>query len=87
MTGNVGEWVWDWYNPSQDSLVTLNNPQGPLEGEGKISKGLSWFYDGLSEDGKPLQYGIHMPEVRYQSPRDTRNDGFGFRIVKNVPKE
>jgi sulfatase modifying factor 1 len=85
MTGNVGEWVSDWYNPEKDSLVSKHNPQGPPEGEGsyKISKGVSWFYETQSADGKPLEYGIHMPEVRYQSPKDTRNDGFGFRIAKD----
>lgn len=82
MTGNVSEWVSDWYNPMKDSLVSLTNPQGPQNGDSKISKGLSWFYAAHDEAGLPLEYGIHLPEVRYQSPKDTRNDGFGFRIVK-----
>ena len=83
MTGNVGEWVSDWYNPEKDSLVSKINPKGPPYGEYKISKGISWFYDSKDENGKPLEYGIYMPEVRYQSPRNTRNDGFGFRIAKD----
>ena len=83
MTGNVGEWVFDWYNPEKDSLVTNVDPQGPQDGNDKISKGVSWFYATQGTDGKPLEYGIHMPEVRYQSPIDTRNDGFGFRIAKD----
>ena len=83
MTGNVSEWVSDWYNPEKDSLVSNTNPQGPPDGEDKISKGVSWFYNTQDEDGNPLKYGIHMPEVRYQSPPDTRNDGFGFRIARD----
>lgn len=83
MTGNVSEWVSDWYNPEKDSLVSNIDPQGPADGEEKISKGVSWFYRATDDKGKPLKYGIHMPEVRYQSPRETRNDGFGFRIVKD----
>ncbi|WP_285653015.1 SUMF1/EgtB/PvdO family nonheme iron enzyme [Allomuricauda sp. NBRC 101325] len=83
MTGNVGEWVFDWYNPNKDSLTSKVNPQGPPDGDEKISKGISWFYGTQGADGKPLAYGIHMPEVRYQSPKSTRNDGFGFRIAKN----
>ena len=82
MTGNLSEWVSDWYNPEKDSLVSKLNPTGPPDGEDKISKGVSWFYKSTDENGKPLKYGIHMPEVRYQSPRETRNDGFGFRVVK-----
>lgn len=84
MTGNVGEWVFDWYNPKKDSLVSKINPQGPPDGSYKISKGVSWFYETQSSDGKPLEYGIHMPEVRYQSPPNTRNDGFGFRIARDM---
>lgn len=83
MTGNVSEWVSDWYNPEKDCLVSKFNPQGPLDGTFKISKGLSWFYNAIDENGKPLQYGIHMPEVRYQSPKETRNDGIGYRIAKD----
>ena len=83
MTGNLSEWVSDWYNPEKDHLVNKRNPQGPPDGEGKISKGLSWFYKATDENGKPLKYGIHLPEVRYQSPIETRNDGFGFRVVKD----
>lgn len=83
MTGNVSEWVFDWYNPALDSLVSRKNPQGPPDGVYKISKGVSWFYVTQNADEKPLEYGIHMPEVRYQSPRETRNDGFGFRIAKD----
>lgn len=85
MTGNVGEWVFDWYNPEMDQWVNTVNPQGPMEGKLKISKGLSWFYATQDAQGNPLKYGIHMPEVRYQSPPETRNDGFGFRIVKDFP--
>ena len=87
MTGNVGEWVSDWYNPEKDQSVSKNNPQGPPDGSDKISKGVSWFYGTQDAEGKPLAYGIHMPEVRYQSPRDTRNDGFGFRIAKSTVKK
>lgn len=83
MTGNVGEWVEDWYNPKLDSLVNTIDPKGPPEGDYKISKGMSFYYETKDSAGEPLKYGIHMPEVRYQSPPETRNDGFGFRIVRN----
>lgn len=83
MTGNVSEWVSDWYDPDLDYSVDLKDPQGPKTGDDKISKGISWYYAGLDSIGNPLKYGIHMPEVRYQSPPDTRNDGFGFRIARD----
>ena len=83
MTGNVNEWVSDWYNPDLDAKVSTKDPQGPREGEDKIAKGVSWFYETRDDNGAILEYGIHMPEVRYQSPPETRNDGFGFRIAKD----
>ncbi|MET2984167.1 formylglycine-generating enzyme family protein [Aureibaculum conchae] len=86
MTGNISEWVSDWYNPELDVLEAVENPKGPEEGINnmKISKGVSWFYNAADpKTGKPLPFGIHMPEVRYQSPIPTRNDGFGFRIAKD----
>lgn len=86
MTGNISEWVSDWYNPDLDVLNAVENPKGPEIGRDsmKISKGVSWFYNAAdSKTNKPLPFGIHMPEVRYQSPIPTRNDGFGFRIAKD----
>lgn len=85
MTGNLNEWVSDWYNPEKDHLSSLDNPKGPPEGERKmkISKGWGWYYDSEDYDGKPLKFGVHMPELRYQSPIETRNNGFGFRVAKD----
>ena len=83
MTGYVSEWVYNWFNPEKGSLVSKINPNGPPDGEHKISKGLIWIYNTQDDDGQPLEFEIHMPEVRCQSPVKTRNDGFGFRIAKD----
>ena len=86
MTGNLSEWVSDWYNPDLDTMSSTNNPKGPPEGKDKlkISKGVSWYYNSVDrKTGAPLPYGIHMPEVRYQSPVDERSFGFGFRVVRD----
>jgi formylglycine-generating enzyme len=84
MTGNVNEWVFDWYNPERDSLSGSENPTGPPDGELKISKGVGWYYNSVDKrTGQPLEYGIHVPAVRYQSRLDERSFGFGFRIVKD----
>ena len=86
MAGNVNEWVSDWYNPELESKNDTINPKGPLSGDSdnqKISKGVGWYYASTNEDGTPLEFGIHMPEVRYQSPPETRTFGFGFRIAKD----
>lgn len=87
MTGNLNEWVSDWYNPEKDYQGNIENPQGPPEPEGKrkmkISKGVGWYYDSEDDNGNPIKIGIHMPELRYQSPIETRNNGFGFRLAKD----
>ena len=85
MTGNLSEWVNDWYNPDYYHLGSYDNPTGPPEGKEKhkISKGVSWFYNSVDKrTGEPQRLGIHIPEVRYQSPIDERSFGFGFRIAK-----
>jgi len=86
MTGNLNEWVSDWWDPGYDYLSgPYDNPKGPKHGKMKISKGGNWYY-GASNDqtGEPLKYTIHRPEVRYQSPINERTFGFGFRVVKDV---
>lgn len=90
MTGNLSEWVSDWYHPEMDSTVSLSDPQGPPAAydSNKISKGTGWFYRSVSEiTGEPLPHSIQIPEVRYQSPRDTRSNGFGFRVAKEATHE
>jgi formylglycine-generating enzyme required for sulfatase activity len=44
MSGNVYEWVSDWY--SDYSLETQVNPTGPLSGEDRVIRGGSWDYGG-----------------------------------------
>jgi formylglycine-generating enzyme required for sulfatase activity len=41
LSGNVREWVADWYGYFPDEKVT--DPQGPLEGDSWVSKGGSWY--------------------------------------------
>ena len=45
MTGNVLEWVADWYNENY-YLNSLNrNPTGPETGNARVARGGSWGYD------------------------------------------
>jgi len=86
MTGNVSEWVSDWYYPNLDVLNKVTNPKGPNIGidQMKISKGVGRLFGSTNEKtGLPLKNSIHIPEVRFQAPILTRSDGFGFRIAKD----
>jgi formylglycine-generating enzyme required for sulfatase activity len=44
MSGNVREWVADWYAPEHDSAAT-SDPKGPASGEKRVIKGSSFFKD------------------------------------------
>ncbi|HSG44199.1 MAG TPA: formylglycine-generating enzyme family protein [Anaerolineales bacterium] len=47
MSGNVWEWVSDWYAHDYYSSEALTNPQGPERGTYKAIKGGSWSNDSI----------------------------------------
>jgi formylglycine-generating enzyme len=42
MSGNVREWVQDWYDPEYYSIAPEKNPKGPETGILKVLRGGSW---------------------------------------------
>ena len=42
MSGNVWEWVSDWYDKNYYKRRPYSNPQGPKTGEFKVQRGGSW---------------------------------------------
>jgi formylglycine-generating enzyme required for sulfatase activity len=48
VSGNVMEWVGDWYDPDYYESSTDTNPLGPLDGEFKSLRGGSWL-SGVDE--------------------------------------
>jgi formylglycine-generating enzyme required for sulfatase activity len=44
MSGNVWEWVNDWYDSDYYSYSPYSNPQGPPTGSYKVLRGGSWDY-------------------------------------------
>ncbi|MFZ5857209.1 MAG: SUMF1/EgtB/PvdO family nonheme iron enzyme [Chloroflexota bacterium] len=73
MSGNVWEWVADWFNATYYSVSPENNPRGPSSGSHKILRGGSWF-----SEMKFLYIPYRDGEENYP---DHRDDITGFRCA------
>jgi formylglycine-generating enzyme required for sulfatase activity len=73
MSGNVWEWVNDWYSPNYYSSSPLSNPTGPASGTDRVVRGGSWF--NLTYDVRSAHRGILAPRVP--------NYSVGFRVARN----
>ncbi|MFA4973816.1 MAG: SUMF1/EgtB/PvdO family nonheme iron enzyme [bacterium] len=71
MTGNVGEWVKDWYAENVYMLSGVD-PAGPDEGTYRGLRGGSWFNDVpvLLRAANRFDF---LPDIRYNA--------FGFRVA------
>lgn len=72
MSGNVWEWVNDWYDDGYYANISDDNPQGPDSGTQKVVKG--GCYDSLSD-------GVRVTE-RMGLPLDYSDAYTGFRVAK-----
>jgi formylglycine-generating enzyme required for sulfatase activity len=45
MSGNVWEWVNDWYSSSYNSSSPQTNPTGPATGSDRVFRGGSWYHN------------------------------------------
>jgi len=72
VSGNVWEWVSDWYGDEYYAMSQPSDPAGPLGGQMRIVRGGSW----LNEDVTMLR-----TAYRHKVPPDTYAYSIGFRIV------
>jgi formylglycine-generating enzyme required for sulfatase activity len=69
MTGNVWEWVGDWFGPYR--IYPSNDPKGIYIGESRVFRGGSWYNN--AKNTRVSYRGIHAP--------DYGDHGNGFRLV------
>jgi formylglycine-generating enzyme required for sulfatase activity len=72
MSGNVWEWVNDWYNDSYYSSSPQNNPPGPTTGTFRVVRGGNWyFFSGY----------CRASDRNRNTPTNTSNI-IGFRVAR-----
>ena len=74
MCQNVHEWCSDWYDATYYSTSPAENPQGPVHGVRRASKGGAWRH----------QIKFSRCAARSSIPPEFRYADYGFRIVGRV---
>jgi formylglycine-generating enzyme required for sulfatase activity len=72
MSGNVWEWVSDWYGADYYASSESRDPLGPPQGTFRIVRGGSWVNDDVE---------MLRCAYRHKVPPDTYAYSIGFRIV------
>lgn len=77
MTGNVWEWVHDFFDDAPPTTKTLFDPTGPEAGIGRVQRGGSF----LCHDSYCDRYHVHS---RTQNDPDSSTSNGGFRVAKSL---
>jgi formylglycine-generating enzyme required for sulfatase activity len=75
MSGNVWEWVGDWYGGDYYDKSPRNNPKGPSYGSHRVIRGGSWI--NVAGNCRSASRDVGAPGVR--------SDVLGFRLARTHP--
>lgn len=78
MSGNVFQWVQDWYDSNYYSNSPRNNPKGPDSGQGRVLRGGSW-----DNDAGGVVSGVRASLRTWSGSSDRVND-IGFRLAASA---
>lgn len=70
MSGNVGEWCWDWYS----TQGVVGDPTGPAAGSQRVIRGGSWYY--FARDCRSAARSPYWP--------NSKDDTVGFRVARTT---
>ncbi len=79
MSGNVQEWVWDWYNETYYGSSPSTDPYGPATGTWRVIRGGSWEQEASFSRVPFRNQGT--PE---KGDGKVSNSRLGFRVVRTA---
>lgn len=72
MTGNLWEWVWDWYDADYYKKSPAANPQGPDSGNYRVMRGGAWYNNS----------NYSTVYTRQNAAPNFRQNSVGFRVAR-----
>lgn len=74
MSGNVQEWVADWYDPDYYVVSDVMDPEGPASGESRVLRGGSWVFEPFL---------IRSANRNWTEPEESKTS-YGFRCAMDA---